>query len=121
MVLTGNKNIAANINKLYEAEENTNAQLAQQAALANQQYGNQFKITNEEMFQNAQKQALRAAQEGTQNLQGAAQDERAQYLQEWIAQNRLNTRSYKTNINGQDVYINPDGKVYDINGNPITV
>jgi hypothetical protein len=121
LVLTGNKNIAANINKLYETEENTNAMNLYNSNLANQQYRNQFKITNEEMFQNAQKQALRAAQEGTQNLQGAAQDERAQYLQEWIAQNRLNTRSYKTNINGQDVYINPDGKVYDINGNPITV
>jgi len=119
MILNYMKNMGANIAKSYETEENTNAQLAQQAGLANQQAGNQFKIGNEEMFQNAQTMALRAAQEGAVLTQGAAEQERKQYLQEWIAKNRLNTRSYKTNINGKDVYISPDGKMYDEQGNPI--
>jgi hypothetical protein len=107
LVLTGNKNIAANINKLYETEENTNAQLAQQAALANQKYGNEFKITNEEMFQNAQSQAIKAAQEGAMALQSGAEQERKQYLQEWIAKNRLKTRNMVTGPDGKDYYYNP--------------
>jgi hypothetical protein len=107
LVLTGNKNIAANINKLYETEENTNAQLAQQAALANQKYGNEFKITNEEMFQNAQSQAIKAAQEGAMALQSGAEQERKQYLQEWIAKNRLKTRNMITGPDGKDYYYNP--------------
>jgi hypothetical protein len=120
MILNYNKNMGANIAKSYETEENTNAQLRQQSSLANQQYGNQFKQLNEEMFQNAQTMALRAGQEGAMLAQSGAEQERKQYLQEWIAKNRLNTRSYKTNIDGRDVYVSPDGKIYDEQGNPIT-
>jgi hypothetical protein len=120
MILNYNKNMGAQIAKIYESEDNTNAQLAQQAGLANQQAGNQFKINNEEMFQNAQTMALRAAQEGAMLAQSGAEQERKQYLQEWIAKNRLNTRSYKTNIDGKDVYVSPDGKIYDEQGNPVT-
>jgi DNA-binding transcriptional MerR regulator len=120
MILNYNKNMGANIAKSYETEENTNAQLRQQSSLANQQYGNQFKQLNEEMFQNAQTIALRAAQEGAMLAQSGAEQERKQYLQEWIAKNRLNTRSYKTNIDGKDVYVSPDGKIYDEQGNPVT-
>ena len=72
------------------------------------------------MFQNAQTMALRAAQEGAMLAQSGAEQERKQYLQEWIARNRLNTRSYKTNIDGKDVYVSPNGQIYDEQGNPVT-
>jgi hypothetical protein len=113
MILNYNKNMGANIAKSYETEENTNAQLRQQSSLANQQYGNQFKQLNEEMFQNAQTMALRAAQEGAVLTQGAAEQERKQYLQEWIAKNRLKTRNMVTGPDGEDYYYNPITKKYN--------
>jgi hypothetical protein len=106
------KNMGANIAKSYETEENANAQLAQQAGLANQQAGNQFKIGNEEMFQNAQTMALRAAQEGAMLAQSGAEQERKQYLQEWIAKNRLKTRNMVTGPDGEDYYYNPTTKKF---------
>ena len=113
MILNYNKNMGANIAKSYESEENTNAQLRQQSSLANQQYGNQFKQLNEEMFQNAQTMALRAAQEGAMLAQSGAEQERKQYLQEWIAKNRLKTRNMITGPDGEDYYYNPSTKKFN--------
>jgi hypothetical protein len=119
-LLGSNKDLAGRISESVMREENTNAQLAQQADMTNTTSKNQFKQINESMFQNAQTQALRAAQEGAMALQSGAEQERDQYLQEWLAKNRLNTRSYKTNIDGRDVYVSPNGKIYDEQGNAIT-
>jgi len=119
-LLGSNKDLAGRISESIMREENTNAQLAQQADMTNTTSKNQFKQINESMFQNAQTQALRAAQEGAMALQSGAEQERDQYLQEWLAKNRLNTRSYKTNIDGRDVYVSPDGKIYDEQGNAFT-
>jgi hypothetical protein len=119
-LLGSNKDLAGRISESVMREENTNAQLAQQADMTNTTSKNQFKQINESMFQNAQTQALRAAQEGAMALQSGAEQERDQYLQEWLAKNRLNTRSYKTNIDGRDVYVSPNGKIYDEQGNAFT-
>jgi hypothetical protein len=117
LVLNANKGLAGKIAESVMRENNTNAQLAQQAAGANFEAGNQFKQLNEQMFQNAQTQGIAGLQDTTGKLANTAQEERKQYLQEWIAKNRLGTRSYKTNINGQDVYVNSLGQVYDDKGN----
>jgi hypothetical protein len=101
--------MGANIAKSYETEENTNAQLAQQAALANQQVGNQFKTLNEQNFQNAQTQAIAGLQDTTGKLAGAAGEERKQYLQEWIAKNKLKTRDFIQGPDGSYYYEGPDG------------
>jgi len=114
MILNYNKNMGANIAKSYETEENANAQLRQQAALTNQQYGNAFKQMNEEMFQNAQTQALAGFQDTTGKLAGAAGEERKQYLQEWIAKNKLKTRDFVQGPDGSYYYEGPDGKLVKV-------
>ena len=120
-VLSSNKGLAGRIAESVMREANTNAQFGQQADLTNTAARNQFKQINEGMFQNAQTQALAGLQDTTSKLASTAQEERKQYLQEWIARNRLGTRSYKTNINGQDVYINPNGNMYDDKGNLLSI
>jgi hypothetical protein len=107
------KSLADIINRSVMGEENTNAQFLQQANMTNTGIKNQFKQLNEEMFQNAQTQGVRAIGDIADKVSNYALSNRKQNLQEWIAQNRLGTRSYKTNINGQDVYISADNKVYD--------
>jgi hypothetical protein len=102
-----NKNMAANLSKLYQDEETTNAQYKLQSLLSNQQHLNDFKTKNEEMFQNAQNVALKGTQEGVLGLQKALQDERAQKLQEFIAKYRMNTRSYGLDSKGRDIYLPP--------------
>jgi hypothetical protein len=102
-------------------EANTNAQFGQQADLTNTAARNQFKQINEGMFQNAQTQALAGLQDTTSKLANTAQEERKQYLQEWIARNRLKTRNYKTTDSGEDAYSNnTDGYLYDSNGNRVS-
>jgi hypothetical protein len=63
MILNYIKNMGANIAKIYETEENTNAQLAQQTNMANQQHSNIFKQLNEEMYQSGIENAIAATQE----------------------------------------------------------
>ena len=63
MILNYIKNMGANIAKIYETEENTNAQLAQQTTMANQQHSNIFKQLNEEMYQSGIENAIAATQE----------------------------------------------------------
>lgn len=119
-ILNANKGLAGRISESVMREKNTNAQLAQQAAGANFEAGNQFKQLNEGMFQNAQTQALAGLQDTFgSKLPGAAQEERKQYLQEWIARNRLKTRNYSTANSGQDVYHGTDGHLYDSEGNMV--
>jgi hypothetical protein len=113
LVLNANKGLAGRISESVMREANTNAQLAQQAGMTNTAAKNQFKQINEGMFQNAQTQAIAGLQDSTSKLASSAMENRKQNLQEWIAQNRLGTRSYKTNINGQDVFVNANGQIYD--------
>jgi hypothetical protein len=118
VLLNSNAALAGRIGESVMREENTNAQLAQQADMTNTGTKNQFKQINEGMFQNAQTQALAGLQDTTGKLAGAAGEERKQYLQEWIAKNRLKTRNYNTADSGQDLYSNnSDGYLYDSNGN----
>ena len=114
MILNYNKNMGANIAKSYETEENVNAQLRQQAALTNQQYGNAFKQLNEEMFQNAQTQALEGFKDTTSKLASTASEERKQYLQEWIARNKLKTRDFLQGPDGSYYYEGLDGKLVKV-------
>ena len=103
-------------------EENTNAQLAQQADMTNTASKNQFKQINEGMFQNAQTQALAGLGDTFgDKLPNISKEERKQYLQEWIAKNRLKTRNYNIADSGQDLYSNnTDGYLYDSNGNRVS-
>ena len=112
-VLNANKGLAGRIAESVMREANTNAQLAQQTGMTNTGIKNQFKQINEGMFQNAQTQAIAGLQDSTSKLASSAMENRKQNLQEWIARNKLGTRSYKTNINGQDVFVNADGQIYD--------
>jgi hypothetical protein len=112
-VLNANKGLAGRIAESVMREANTNAQLGQQADMTNVANRNQFKQINEGMFQNAQTQAIAGLADSTSKLASTAQEERKQNLQEWIAQNRLDTRSYRTNINGQDVFVSGNGQIYD--------
>jgi hypothetical protein len=121
VLLNSNAALAGRIGESVMREENTNAQLAQQADMTNTGTKNQFKQINEGMFQNAQTQALAGLQDTTGKLAGAAGEERKQYLQEWIAKNRLKTRNYNTADSGQDLYSNnSDGYLYDSNGNRVS-
>jgi hypothetical protein len=81
---------------------------------ANQQYGNAFKQLNEEMFQNAQTQALEGFKDTTSKLAGTASEERKQYLQEWIAKNKLKTRDFLQGPDGSYYYEGPDGKLVKV-------
>jgi hypothetical protein len=110
--LNYNKDLANRISQSIMREKNTKAQLEQQTNLANTQIANTFKEKNEEIFQNAQTQALLGAQDTTSKLAGVATDERKQYLQEWIAKNRLKTRNIVTGPTGQDYFYNPATKKY---------
>jgi hypothetical protein len=112
-VLNANKGLAGRIAESVMREANTNAQLAQQAGMTNTAAKNQFKQINEGMFQNAQTQGIAGLQDMTSKLASTSMENRKQNLQEWIAKNRLGTRSYKTNINGQDVFVNAEGQIYD--------
>jgi hypothetical protein len=120
-ILSSNKGLAGRISESVMREKNTNAQFAQQAAGANFEAGNQFKQLNEQMFQNAQTQALAGLGDTFgDKLPNMAREERKQYLQEWIAKNRLKTRNYNTADSGQDLYSNnTDGYFYDSNGNRV--
>ena len=91
--------------------------LQYQADMTNVGTRNQFKQLNEQMFQNAQTQALAGLGDVTGKLANTAQQERKQYLQEWIARNRLKTRNYSTADSGQDVFRGTDGNLYDADGN----
>jgi hypothetical protein len=120
-ILNSSKGLAGRISESIMREKNTNAQLAQQASGANFEAGNQFKQLNEQMFQNAQTQALAGLQDTTGKLASTAGEERKQYLQEWIARNRLKTRNYNIADSGQDLYSNnTDGYLYDSNGNRVS-
>ena len=61
------------------------------------------------MFKNAQTQAIAGLQDTTGKLAGAAGEERKQYLQEWIAKNKLKTRDFIQGPDGSYYYEAPDG------------
>lgn len=113
-LLNSNAALAGRISESVMREGNTNAQLAQQADMTNTASKNQFKQINEGMFQNAQTQALAGLGDTFgDKLPSIAAEERKQYLQEWIARNRLNTRNYSTADSGNDVFYGSEGEVYD--------
>jgi hypothetical protein len=118
--LQSNKDLAGRIEESIMREKNTNAQLAQQTGMAQFGANRETDALNEQNYQNAMTYVFKGAQGATDKLASAATEERQRYLQEWIARNRMNTRSYKTSIGGKDVYVSPDGKMYDEQGNPLS-
>jgi hypothetical protein len=112
-ILNANKALAATNNLSFMDEEKINAGLRGQYDLNNVAARNQFKLQNRAFDENRKTQMVAGIQDATSKLASTAQEERKQNLQEWIAQNRLGTRSYRTNINGQDVFVSADGQIYD--------
>jgi hypothetical protein len=118
-LLGSNKDLAGRIAESVMREQNTNAQLRQQTEMAQFGADRETDALNEQMYQNAMTYGFKGAQGAADKLANAATEERQRYLQEWIARNRMNTRSYKLGETGEELYIKPDGTIVDKNGNII--
>jgi hypothetical protein len=107
------KSLAGRNAESFGRQANTNAQFAQQADMTNTASKNAYDQLNFANLQAQQTAQVAGLGDAIGKTASASMENRKQNLQEWIAKNRLNTRSYRTNINGQDVFVAQDGKMYD--------